>query len=53
LFEEALSSVTFGDAMFLEKLVGQVGASLEGQTFGLNEGVVAIEENVLDLDEHM
>jgi hypothetical protein len=30
LFEEALSSVGCGDAMFMEKLVGQVGAGFEG-----------------------
>jgi len=51
LFEEILLSVSCGDAMFMEDFVGQIGAGLEGQTFGLNEGVVAIEENVLDLDE--
>ena len=35
--------------MFLEDLVGEVGASLESKTLGENEGVVAVEKNVLDL----
>ena len=50
LLEKALGRVVRVDAMLLEKLVGQVGAGFEGQTLALNEGVVAVEENVLNLE---
>jgi hypothetical protein len=35
--------------MFLKKFVGEIGAGLEGEPFGLDERVVAVEEYVLDL----
>ena len=36
--------------MLLEHLVGEVGTCLEGKTLGLAEGVVTVEEDVLDLE---
>jgi len=49
VFEEGVDTVAFLDAMFLEKLVGEIGASFEGETLGEDEGVVAVEEDVFDL----
>jgi hypothetical protein len=37
------------DLVFLEDLVGEICASLEGELLRENEGVVAIEEDILDL----
>jgi hypothetical protein len=49
VFEELVDSVSLGLAPLLKDLVGQVGASLEGKTLRQAEGVVAVEQNVLDL----
>ena len=37
------------DLVFLEKLVGEVGASLKSKLLGQAESVVAVKQEVLDL----
>jgi len=49
--EELFDGVAFLDVMFLEELVGQVGAGFKGEVFGEDEGVVAVEEDVFDLSD--
>jgi hypothetical protein len=49
LLEELVDGVALALAMLLEKLVGEVGASLEGKTFGEAESVITVEQDVLDL----
>ena len=47
--EERLGGVPGVDVVLLHDLVGQVGASLEGEVLTEAEGVVAVEEDILDL----
>lgn len=49
ILKEAVGGVAGIDVVLLEHLVGEVGTCLEGQTLGLAKGVVAVEEDVLDL----
>jgi len=49
VFEELRAGVAVGETFFFEDLVGQIGAGLEGEGFGEDEGVVAVEEDVFDL----
>jgi len=49
VLEEGVDIVASVDVVLLEDLVGELGASLEGQALGLAEGVVAVEQDVLDL----
>ena len=49
IFEELVDSVTLRLAILLEELVGEVCASFERKTLGETEGVVTVEEDVLDL----
>jgi hypothetical protein len=37
--------------MLLQELVGEIGAGFESQTLRQDQGVVAVEQDVLDLDE--
>ena len=48
--DQLVSSVAIGNALFLEDLVGEVGTCFEGKVLGQDESVVAIEQEVLDLD---
>ena len=50
VLEQLLGAIAVGEAMLLKDLVGELGASLEGETFRLHQGVVAIEEDVFDLE---
>lgn len=43
------AGVALGDVVFGEDLVGEVGAGFEGEFFGEDEGVVAVEEDFGDL----
>jgi hypothetical protein len=47
--EELRAGVAVGDVFGGEDLVGELGAGFEGEGFGEDEGVVAVEEEVLDL----
>ena len=49
VFKELVDGVAFFLAILLKKLVGEVCASFEGETFREAEGVVAVEKDVLDL----
>jgi hypothetical protein len=47
--EKLVYSVSVVDVVLFEDLIGEIGAGLEGELLGENEGVVAIEEDILDL----
>ena len=49
VLQEAVGVIAGIDLVLLEHLVGEIGASLEGETLGLAERVIAVEEDVLDL----
>jgi hypothetical protein len=49
VFEEAVGGVGSVDLVLGEDLIGEVGTSLEGDTLGLAQGVVTVEEDVLAL----
>jgi hypothetical protein len=49
VFEEGVGVVGGIDVVLLHHLVGEISTSLERQTLGLAEGVVAVEEDVFDL----
>ena len=49
LLEELVDSVAFFLVVLLEKLVGEVCTSFEGETLGEAESVVTVEEDILDL----
>lgn len=44
--EEFGAGVALFDVVFCEDFVGEVGAGFEGEFFGEDEGVVAVEEEV-------
>ena len=46
---EGGTRVSVGDVVVGEDLVGEGGAAGEGEVFGEDEGVVAVEEEVFDL----
>jgi hypothetical protein len=50
VLKERVDGVAFFDAILLEKFVGEFGAGFEGKTLREDEGVVAVEEDVFDLD---
>ena len=43
---EARASVTIGDVLLGEHFVGELGAGFEGEFFGENKGIVAVEEEM-------
>lgn len=47
--EELVDRVDMINVVFLEDLVAEVGAGLEGEELGESEGVVAVKEDVGDL----
>lgn len=47
--EERGAGVAVADALLFEDLVSELGAGFEGEGFGEDEGVVAVEEDGLDL----
>jgi len=49
VFEELRAGVAVWKALFFEDFVGEVGAGLEGERFGEDKSVVAVEEDVFDL----
>ena len=49
--EEAIDGVGLVDVVLLHDLVGKVGACFEGETLRLAESVVAVEEDILDLNK--
>jgi len=49
VLEERGASVAFWSALLLENLIGQLGAGLEGEFLGKDEGVVAVEKDGGDL----
>lgn len=49
VLEQRVGGVASIDAVLLQNLIGEVGTSFEGETLRLAEGVVAVEEDVLDL----
>lgn len=50
LLEELVDRVALSLAILLQQLVGEVSASLKGKTLREAESVVAIKQNVLDLE---
>ena len=44
------TGVAVWDGLLLEDLVGEFGAGFEGEDFGKDERVVAVEEDLLDLE---
>lgn len=51
VFEELRARVAIGEVVLFEYLVGELGAGFEGEGFGEDERVVAVEEDVFDLLE--
>ena len=51
VFEEGVDCVAVGEVVLFEHLICQFGTCFKGEALGLNEGVVAVEEDVFDLDE--
>ena len=51
VFKERVGGVASIDIVLLEEFIGEVGASFEGQTLREAKGVVAVEKNVLDLED--
>jgi hypothetical protein len=49
VLDEHVAGVAIGDVVPLQNFIGQVGAGLEGQLLGEDQGVVAIEEDLCNL----
>jgi hypothetical protein len=49
VFEKRVDGVAVLLAIESEKLIGEVCASLKGETLRETEGVIAVKENILDL----
>lgn len=47
--QELRARVALGALVLFEDLVGELGAGFEGERLGEDEGVVAVEEDLLDL----
>lgn len=49
VLQQGGAGVAVGDALLLEDLIGEFGAGLESELLGEDEGVVAVEQDLLDL----
>lgn len=49
ILDQLLAGVAIAEAILFQDLVGKVSTGLEGQLFREDEGVVAVEEDVVDL----
>ena len=50
VLEEGVDIVAGADVVLFEDFVGELGTGFEGEALRLAESVVAVEEDVLDLD---
>ena len=53
VLKERIGIIAGVDLVLLEHLVGEIGTCLEGETLRLAEGVVTVEEDVLDLERQV
>lgn len=51
VFEEAVDGVAFWKTVLFKDFVGEIGTCFEGKTLREDEGVVAVEKDVLDLEK--
>jgi hypothetical protein len=49
VLNEHVAGVAVGDVVLLQNFIGQVGAGLERQLLGEDQGIVAVEEDLCNL----